>query len=163
STLAAVSHELNNMVQGVVVFTDGRSTEGSAQAFADLAQRTRSAHIPLFVVAVGEERPQVKVRIEGVRLPRQVQPEDKFRAVAEAAGVKLTEGDYAHKKWELGETKDGELKVRAVIPRHKLEIFPAKQHVSEVQELVVLKRPMRVLLFASAPMRDYQFLRTLLV
>src|SRR5207248_9542169 len=73
------------------------------------------------------------------------------------------EGDNAGKKWEIGETNEGELKFQALVPRHKLEVFADKEHRSDKFDLRVLKKPMRVLLFASAPMRDYQFVRTLLV
>src|SRR5262249_25114281 len=70
---------------------------------------------------------------------------------------------YAKKKWELAETRDSEWKIQARVPKHKQEIFAPKEHVTEKAELRVLKKPVRVLLFASAPMRDYQFVRTLLV
>jgi uncharacterized membrane protein len=249
SVKAIVDRELNNMVQGIVVFTDGRSTEGSPQAFRDLEARAKAAHIPIFVVVVGEERPQVRIDIVDLRVPEQIQPEDKFRAVVEvtgeglaekpvdvaleithtrrgpdgkeeklpiavvepedkkdlkktrdaislgdkltlkqrvqfdrsmpprvtveyqldaatlaaAAGVDLGSKDYAGKKWELAETKDGELNFRAVVARDKGEVFTQPQHVSEKAILRVIKKPLRVLLFASAPTRDYQFLRTFLV
>ena len=77
------------MLQGVIVFTDGRSTEGSAAAFDQLKEHARRDHIPLFVVAIGEERPQVKVEIADLRVPQQVQPDDKFPAVVEVTGEGL--------------------------------------------------------------------------
>ncbi|HZY85671.1 MAG TPA: hypothetical protein VFE78_12630 [Gemmataceae bacterium] len=251
SVLGAVNRELNGMVQGIVIFTDGRSTEGSPQAFKDLQERAKAARIPIFVVGVGSDRPQVKIEIVDLRVPQQVQPEDRFRAVvevrgdglpekqidvalelthtkkgkggkeeqlpilliepenkaapsekretidlgkrlllkppspakfdrsspprleaefpidaatlAEAAGKNLKEGDYARKKWEIAETKEGEFRFRAIVPKDKAEVFADKEHASDKSDLRVLKKPMRVLLFASAPMRDYQFVRTLLV
>jgi hypothetical protein len=247
SVLALLNREVNSMVQGVVVFTDGRSTVGTGQGLEDLQQRAKSAGIPVFVVGVGEERPQVRIEIVELRAPTQVQPEDKFRVLvevygegmqdkefnialdvtntkkgrggkeealpitlvevegkgsadkkpaevslgnkvtlhppsppkfdrstppraeveflidaptlAQAAGVTLPPG----KRFELGETKEGELKFRARVPKDKLEVFVAKEHVSDVVDLRIIKRPLRVLLFASAPTRDYQFIRTLLV
>ena len=252
SVLAAVNRELNNRVQGIVIFTDGRSTEGSPQAFAELAQRAEMAQIPIFVVAVGDDRPQVRIDIADLRVPQSVQPEDKFRAVvevtgeglpdqavpvelevthvkkgqgdkeellplvlvesqdkdasaaekraevvlgtkvtlrppaapkfdrstpprvtvefpidaaalAEAAGKgkELTEGDNANKKWVLGETREGELRFRARVPRNKLEVAARKETADA--RMTVLKRPLRVLLFASSATRDYQFLRSLLM
>jgi hypothetical protein len=247
SVLALLNREVNSRVQGVIVFTDGRSTISSGQNLEDLQQRAAAAQIPVFVVAVGEERPQVRVEIVELRSPGQVQPEDQFRVVAEvygegladkefdisldvtntkkikggkeedlpitlvepqdtskpdkkpeeinlgtkvtlrpaapakfdhsmppraeveflvdavtlarAAGATLPEG----RKYEIGETKEGELKFRARVPKAKLEVFPGKEHLSETADLRVIKRPLRVLLFASAPTRDYQFIRTLLV
>jgi hypothetical protein len=251
SVLSLVNRELNGRVQGIVVFTDGRSTEGSSQAFRDLEQRAAAAHIPVFVVGVGDERPPVRLEITDVRVPDQVQPEDKFRAVvevtgegldnpqvnvelevthtrkvgpgkeqalditlveaenpkdstqkrlqvglgkkltlrpaapavlaggpppratvefpidaqslAEAAHIDLSQGETAGKKWELGETKDGELHFVARVPRDKKESFQGAFHASEPSLVRVVKKPLRVLLFASAATRDYQFLRTLLV
>src|SRR5262249_55725517 len=80
-------------------------------------------------------------------------------ALAQAAGTTLPPG----KKFEIGETAEGELKFRARVPKDKREVFAAKDHVSDAADLRVIKRPLRVLLFASAPTRDYQFVRTLLV
>jgi hypothetical protein len=91
AALSLVNRELNGRVQGIVIFTDGRSTEGSPKAFEDIESRARAAHIPIFVVGIGEERPQVKIDIVDVRVPEQVQPEDKFRAVVELQGEGLPE------------------------------------------------------------------------
>src|SRR5581483_9149879 len=43
AALSAVNREINQMVQGIVLFSDGRSTEGSDQAFRDLEQRAKAA------------------------------------------------------------------------------------------------------------------------
>ena len=91
AVLTLVNRELNGRVQGIVIFTDGRSTEGSPKAFEDIEARAKAAHIPIFVVGIGEERPQVKIDIVDVRVPEQVQPEDKFRAVVELQGEGLAE------------------------------------------------------------------------
>lgn len=244
--LSTANREINNMLQGIVVFTDGRATEGSEQAYRDLEQRAKAARIPIFVVAVGDDRPQVRIDIADLRVPEQIQPEDKFRAVLEVAGEGLPEKDFdaylditsvrrtkdgkeepldivvveaddkaapgkkreeivlgrlitvpakakfdkstptpraevefqldaatlakaagrdlpTDRKWEVAETKDGELRFRARVPKDRLEIFEAKEHVSDAADLRVQKKPLRVLLFASAPTRDYQFIRTMLV
>jgi hypothetical protein len=267
SVLSVVNRELNNMVQGIIVVSDGRSTEGSPQAYRDIEARAKAAHIPVFVVGVGEERPHVKLEITDLRVPDLVQPEDKFRVVAEvtgegladqkvdvelkmghvhklpkgktptgkdkdltkddeellkislieaedkndptrkraelvladgkplvlkaagqpvfdrgtpprvtvefpidaaalaaAAGEDLTKGEFAGKKWEIAESaKDGEYRFVVRVPRDKMEAYAKDVHVSDPAPLHVVKKPLRVLLFASAPTRDYQFLRTLLV
>ena len=79
------------MLQGVVVFTDGRSTEGSSTGFDQLKEHARRDHVPIFVVAIGEERPQVKIEIADLRVPQQIQPDDKFPAVVEVTGEGLPE------------------------------------------------------------------------
>jgi hypothetical protein len=268
SVLAALNLHSGNRMQGVIVFTDGHSTEGSVEKLGEIQQTAKAANIPIFVVGVGEERPQVKLRIADVRTPDQVQPEDPFRVVvdvtgeglpkeevdltlevrhvrrnadgkeeeldvalaeansssddkkpgtkkpddkeppekrpllplgkrlelrptgpvvllpgerdplpratvelpidaktlAAAARIDLSAPEYAGKKYELAETNDGELRFIARVPRHKLEIFRDKVHVNDPPAAVrVIKKPLKVLLFASAPTRDYQFLRTLLV
>ncbi|HWG44607.1 MAG TPA: hypothetical protein VN688_17655 [Gemmataceae bacterium] len=91
AALSLLNRELNGRVQGLVLVTDGRSTEGSPKMFEDIEARAKAAHIPIFVVAVGEERPQVKIDIVDIRVPEQVQPEDKFRAVVELQGEGLPE------------------------------------------------------------------------
>ncbi len=252
ATLSLVNRELNGRVQGLVIITDGRSTEGSPRLFSEIETRAKSARIPIFVVGVGQERPQVKIDIVDVRVPEQVQPEDKFRAVVElqgeglpekpvkvflditytvkdkngkdtdldltlteqvdknnpdekrvklslgtkkltlepptpvkfdrssppratvefpidaetlakAAHVDLDSGDSAGKKWELSETGEGELRFRIRVPRDAQEAFASPFHVTEPSVLRVVKRPLRVLLFASSATRDYQFLRSILV
>ncbi|HTU19549.1 MAG TPA: hypothetical protein VMG10_15925 [Gemmataceae bacterium] len=89
AALSLVNRELNNRVQGIVIITDGRSTEGSPKMFGDIETRAKAARIPIFVVGVGQERPQVKIDVVDLRVPEQVQPEDKFRAVVEVQGEGL--------------------------------------------------------------------------
>jgi hypothetical protein len=57
---------------------------------------------------------------------------------------------------------EGTWEFRARVPRHRLEAFSKAEHESKrPARVVVQKRPLRVLLFAGGPNRDYQFLRTL--
>ncbi|HTU94182.1 MAG TPA: VWA domain-containing protein [Gemmataceae bacterium] len=252
AALSLVNRELNGRVQGIVIITDGRSTEGSPRMFAEIETRAKSARIPIFVVGVGQERPQIKIDIVDLRVPEQVQPEDAFRAVVElqgeglpdkpvkvfldithtvkdksgkdvdldlalteqidknnpdekrtklplgtkkltleaplpvkfdrsspprvtvefpidaaavakAAHIDLGSGDAAGKKWELSETGEGELRFRVRVPRDAQEAFASPFHITEPAILRVVKRPLRVLLFASSATRDYQFLRSILV
>lgn len=89
SLLAVLTRELNNRLQGIVVFTDGRNTEGSPTAFRELEARAKAARVPLFVVAVGEDRQKVKLEIVDARAPQQIQPEDKYRVKTEITGEGL--------------------------------------------------------------------------
>lgn len=117
SLLGIINKELNNRVQGVVVFTDGRNTEGSPTAFRELEARAKAARIPIFVVGVGEDRVKVKLEIVDIRAPQQIQPEDKFRVKTEITGEGLAGEkldvtlEITHTKLVKTKTKDKDGKV----------------------------------------------------
>jgi hypothetical protein len=232
SVLDVLKREGNNMVQGVVVFSDGRSTEDSPQAFKDLAEIARQKKIPIFAVRVGEDRPKIELEIADLRVPEQARPDDTFPVTVEVRAkglrsedvpvyldvyrpqandkgdgqtteilktletrVKLSErepiqgeakfvidpaefgeppgqGEGAAKLNEkaLSPTDKKQLLLRrgqwqfvARVPKDNREIFVAKEHKTEPAAVKVEQKPLRVLLFASAPTREYQFVRTLLV
>lgn len=58
---------------------------------------------------------------------------------------------------------EGEWKFVVRVPRDKREAFAGKEHVAPAVSVQMIKKPLRVLLVASGPTHDYQFLRTLLV
>jgi hypothetical protein len=233
SSLGLLTREINNMVQGLVLFTDGRSTQESPQAFRDLADRARRASIPVFVVAVGEDRIPVRIDIADARGPDVARPEDPFPVSIDVTGEGLANrevsiyldvykpgskpgkdtpfrtlekrvtfkpsqpprvqaefpispAEYGEVQPEKPEVKPGitpeekpEIKLGSKpgrpelaagdwlfvprVPRDRGEIFTAKEHTREPLVVKVVKRPMRVLLFASGPAHDYQFLRSLMV
>jgi von Willebrand factor type A domain len=253
AVLNTLKREMNNMVQGIVIFTDGRSTEGNSAVFEEVAERAKAAHIPIFVVGIGEERPQIRLEITDLRAPQQVQPEDKFHVVLEVTGEglageefpaaleltykrkkdngmeedldiylrekedkkdpkrqraeislgpkllltpekppkfdnsnpprveieytvdalalaaaaqkldALNQPEFKNKKWEIGETKDGEFHLQARVPKDKREIFADKEHKSDIVDLRVVKRPIRVLLFAGAASHDFQFVNNMFI
>jgi hypothetical protein len=220
SLTALVNREAANMVQGVVVFTDGRSNLGSDSAYRALTDRTAREKIPLFTVAVGEPRENVAITITDVQAPDRAPPDEQFKVQVEADGVGLGDAEVEVKlglympgrdpkkdapDHELTQTlkfqgdtspphglaefvvdpesedlpealtepskkvgrrrqlKEGQWAVVAKIARDKREVFQEPQHVSPVRPVQVLDRPLRVLLFASGPTREYQTLRTLLV
>lgn len=207
--LALLNREANNMLQGIVVVSDGRSTLYSTQAFDEVRARARKAKVPVFTVAVGEHRQPVAIRITDLQAPEQARPDDRFPVRVEIDGEGLPDKEVAvtlevtapggekkqalqkpakfsagaggppHAQVEfdvdaaqLGtpspETKkpelaEGEWVFRARIARDKREVFLDPEHVSEKATVQVVKKPLRVLLFAGAASRDYQFVRTLLV
>jgi hypothetical protein len=230
SSLALLTREMNNVVQGVVVFTDGRSTQGSPQAFRDLADRARRANIPVFVVAVGEDRQPVKIDIADARGPDMARPNDPFPINIDVNGEGLpgrdvtiyldvykpgqkpgkdepfktlekqetfkpaeppraqaefpiTPEDFGEVPADKPDEKPDEAKPGAKpeakptkpelaegewtfvprVPKDRAEAFDKKEHTREPVVVKVVRRPMRVLLFASAAMHDYQFIRTLMV
>jgi hypothetical protein len=197
-----VSREAARVLQGIVIISDGRSTVLSAQTLDDAKARAEKAKVPLFAVAVGEDRPQIRIRLTDLQAPEQVRPDDSFmvRALAEGEGLAAqpaditlditkpsgekqtikptTRGDpaaggllfrpgeppQAQADFEINQPGDeGEWKLTARIPRDKRETTPGPIHSSDPVTVHVVKRPLRVLLFAGAPSRDYQFLRSLLV
>lgn len=243
SLLTGFGREVNNMVQGIIIITDGRSTEGTPNALKELSERAGKAQIPLFVVGVGENREKIKIEFTDLRLPEHIRPEDRFRATVDVTGEGLTDKEvdisldvirYDRKsgqpdgeivlvetkpngeptgtevslgqkvtikpegkpkfrasspplaqaefpldaatvaKWagkeipegkkvEFKDDKEGELRFIARVPKDPREDFDKDEHRSDPAAVTVLKRPLRVLLFASGPLRDYQFVRTLLV
>jgi hypothetical protein len=61
------------------------------------------------------------------------------------------------------ELVEGEWKFVVRVPKDRREVFAGKEHVSDPAAVSVIKKPLRILLVAGGPMKDYQFLRTLLV
>ncbi len=208
SLLEIVNREANNKVQGLVVISDGRSTQYSAQAFTDLRTRARLADMRLLTVGVGDYRRPISIRIAGVQAPGQARPDDRFPVRVELEGDGLADkelvvfldvtspsgakqtlqkpfkfsagtGGPPHAQVEfdidaakLGaapggaakpELEEGSWSLVARIPKDKREIFFEKEHLSGKQVVQVVKKPLRVLLFAGAASRDYQFVRNLLI
>lgn len=89
SLKTAVERDAQNMVQGVIVFSDGRSNLGSDAAYAQLREKAGREKIPVFTVAVGEPRDTVGIVITEVQAPDQAPPDEPFKVVVEADGVGL--------------------------------------------------------------------------
>ncbi len=89
SLLALVNREAANMVQGIVVFTDGRSNLASDSAYAELRTRANREKIPLFTVAVGEDRVAAAIAVSDVQAPGNTPPDEPFKIVVEADGQNL--------------------------------------------------------------------------
>lgn len=218
----AINREAANMVQGVIVFTDGRSNLGSEAAFNELKERATREKIPVFTVAVGEPRENVAITITDLQAPDRVPPDEPFKVAVEADGVGLERqevdvklalymptrdpkkdaadyelaaklqfqpGDPPHGQVEFvidadklpehlteevkkedakragkrKQLKQGAWSMVARIPTDKREIYDKPEHVSSPRVVQVLESPLRILLWASGPTRDYQTLRTLLM
>lgn len=67
SVLAALSREEGNMVQGIVVFSDGRSTGGSETTLQQLRARAENKNIPVFTVVIGENVFIKNIRMTALR------------------------------------------------------------------------------------------------
>ncbi len=90
SLLGIGSAASGSMVRGMVVFSDGRSTEDSSGALSQLREQARVSNLPLIVVGIGEDRPVVRTEIADLRAPALVQPDDPFRLVMDVTGDGLS-------------------------------------------------------------------------
>jgi len=89
SVMAAVSRESSNMVQGIIVFSDGRSNLGTDTAYTDLRDRAGREKIPIFTIGVGEDRQTAAVAITDVQAPDSAPIDEAWKIIVEADGVNL--------------------------------------------------------------------------
>jgi hypothetical protein len=111
SLLALVNRETGNMVQGIVVFSDGQSNLGSESAVQELRVRASREKIPVFTVAVGSEQKTVAVRITDVQAPDQTPPNEPFKVIIEQDGDGLV-GQKAQIFLEIQLPKEGTPPIR---------------------------------------------------
>lgn len=218
SLTALVTREAANMVQGVVVFTDGRSNLASDSAYAELRTRAAREKIPLFTVAVGEDRQAASIAVSDVQAPDNAPPDEPFKIIVEADAQNLANtetdvyldlflpnrdpksappdhtlsgkltflpGDPPHGQTEFvvdpaklpdnlttdpkegtgkkRQLKEGPWTARARIPKHRLEVFGEPEHVRDRPAIQVTRKPLRILMWASGPGREYQQLKNVLV
>jgi hypothetical protein len=199
SILSAFNRESNNMLQGIIVFSDGRNTQISNQTLEELRIRTAKAKVPIFTVGVGDYRQPINIRIASLQAPDQARPDDKFPVRLDIEGEGLAgqpvdasleitnpngdkislkpnlpmgempvfkpgEPPHVQVEFEIDKPElEGEWKMFARVPKDKRETKDVKEHVSETASVQVVKKPLRILLFAGAPTHEYQFARTLFV
>ncbi len=223
SLMTAVNRESSNMVQGIVVFSDGRSNLGSDSAIGELRDRATKEKIPIFTIAVGEKRENVEIVITDLASPDSTQPDEPQKILVEVDGkglqnqtmtvfldlylpgkdpkvekepthrmskeITFAPGDPPHALAEFTldsdelakdptgkeliepskkvgrnfQLKTGAFQLQAKVARDKREIFADEFHVSPIRTMQVEDKPVRVLMIASGPNREYQTLRTLLV
>jgi hypothetical protein len=222
SLLALVNREAPNMVQGIVVVSDGRSNLGSQSSIAEMRERAAREKIPVFTITVGEARENIAIAITDLQVPDRTQPEEPTKLTVGVQGIGLANQSvpvrlglylpgidpkkndpsfeivkdvkFAPGEPPLGEIeftldadelakdergralvedskkvgrskqlKSGAWQIVAKVARDKREVFAEPDHLSPVRTMQVIDKPIRVLLFASGPSREYQTLRTLLV
>ncbi len=199
SVLAALNRESSQMLQGIIVVSDGRSTQRATHAVEEVQRRSEATKIPIFTIGVGEHRQPIEIAITNLLAPDQARPEDKFPVRVDVEGKGLAgqalsvtlevtkpngetfklepktkpgevptfrpgEPPHAQVEFEIDKPEiEGEWKLVAKVPADKREIFASKEHVSEPATVHVVKKPIRVLLFAGGPTKDYQFARALFV
>ena len=89
SVTAAVNRESANMVQGIIVFSDGRSNLGSDSGYTELRDRASREKIPIFTIGVGEDRQTVSIAITDVQAPSEAPIDEAWKVIVEADGVNL--------------------------------------------------------------------------
>jgi hypothetical protein len=178
-----------NPLAGIVVFTDGGQNAGENPQ--TLLANSNPSSVPIYTVGIGSARVRSSVRIADFAAPSRVFPDDRFdvtttvqatnmkdRTIAVSLYSRSGEGPAAAEKLEATERvrlgDDGQLRsVKFVLPpaaigRHiyvaRLEKLADDDDLkdNEAQGAVdVAAQQMRVLLFASGPARDYQYVRNL--
>jgi hypothetical protein len=90
SLLALVNRESGNMVQGMIVFSDGQSNLGNDAVLQDLRIRSTREQIPIFTIGIGSERKSINVRITDVQAPELTPPDEPWKVIVEQDGEGLT-------------------------------------------------------------------------
>ena len=111
SLLALVNRESGNMVQALIVLSDGRSNLGSDSAYRQLQERAEREKVPIFTIAVGEARDVVGITITDLQAPDRTPPDEAFRIVVEADGVGLVD-------------KEVQVRLGLYLPGHDIKANP---------------------------------------
>lgn len=130
SVRAAVDRESANMVQGLIVLSDGRSNLGSESSYLELRDRAAREKIPVFTVAVGEDRERVAIAVTDVQAPDSAPIDEAWKIVVEADGYNLAnkEVEVVLDLYAPGNTPDKDRDVKGLTPnetfRQKLVFAP---------------------------------------
>jgi len=103
SVRAAFESERRNRLEGIIVFSDGRSNVGADAragkgqeenfinpAIEDLYRQSKKDNIPIISVGIGQVRVIKKVRITDLQAPDQTVPDDAYKILVEIDGENLT-------------------------------------------------------------------------
>ena len=162
---------------GIIMITDGGHNSGrSLDSPLETAERLR---IPIYSIGVGQTYPPLNYRVGVINLPDRIVPNDPFivKVPVEMTGgnnatvtIELTLNDTKVESKEIAFVNEGTVEtsfnVRITEPgTHRLtvEVIPPQEdHIPEDNrqqiEVGVVARKDRILLFASTPTRDYQFM-----
>jgi len=89
SVSAAIDRESANMVQGVIVFSDMRSNLASDSEYRELRKLAKDKNIPVFTIAVGEDRQNSSINISDVQADDVMSPDEGGKVSVEADGSNL--------------------------------------------------------------------------
>lgn len=184
-----LAEQRNAPLAGIVLLSDGGQNAGPpAESALELA---REANVPIFPVGVGSPDRPVNVRVYELEAPERAHPGDPYSVTGliqaqglsgqaitaelyvgtpgtdgkeELAGTQQVvlgrDGEVVPAKFQLTPTGTGRrrLSLRLRAPRSDHNPDDNRRDT----EIEIVDRKLRVLLFAGGPLRDYQFLRTLL-
>jgi hypothetical protein len=182
-----LDEERHQPLSGIVVFSDGQHNAGVDPLEA--AQLAARASVPIYTVGLGSDRPPANVRVSDVAAPARAYPGDQYGvtvyvqaqgmagrtvtvevlsrpASASAAEEQLeaaqqvllgADGEVLPVRFELVPAQPGRvtLAARVVAPREDRHAADNRQEA----DVEIVDRQTRVLLFAGAASREYQFLR----
>jgi hypothetical protein len=83
-------------LQGVILFSDGRPTAGSAQDVSEALTVAKRENVPVFTVGLGQLQTIANLRLVDVLAPTRVQPEDDFPVRVALEGDNLPAGQSAN-------------------------------------------------------------------
>lgn len=185
-----LDEERHQPLAGIVVFTDGQHNAGLDPLAA--AQQAARNGIPIYTVGLGSDRPPANVRVSDLAAPARAYPGDQYAvtvfiqaqgmagrtvtvellsrpAAAPAAEEQLEssqqvllggDGEVLPVRFELVPSQSGRrtLAARVAAPIEDRNPTDDRQEA----DVEIVDRQTRVLLFAGAASREYQFLRNLL-
>ena len=172
-----LQRERGQPLAGIVLISDGGQNAGrSLDSPLETADRLR---IPIYTIGVGQTHPPLNYRVGVMNLPNRVVPNDPFIV---KVPVEMTGGENSIVSVELSlddtkiESKDVTFSVDGTIEtsfniripkpgvyRLTVEVIPPQEDTMpednrQQTEINVVDRKDRILIFASSPSRDYQFI-----
>ncbi|MFT3882557.1 MAG: VWA domain-containing protein [Gemmatales bacterium] len=79
-------------LQGVIIFSDGKSTAGSSQDLNDAVSVAKKENVPVFTVGMGAAQTIPNLRLVDVLTPHRVQPDDDFPVRVAIEGENVASG-----------------------------------------------------------------------
>ena len=84
--------ESGNLVQALVIVSDGRNNAGASQDITEAINLAKKSKIPIFTVGIGQHRETLNLRLADVLAPGRTQPEDEWPARVVVEGENLPKG-----------------------------------------------------------------------
>ena len=165
SALRLLESDKDPLVQGLVIITDGRSTEGEPASLDRLREVAASRSVPVVVIGVGRESTAKRTRtdIVDLRVPSTVEPDDRFRVAFEAigegrAGEALVAGEAElalSRIRRLPDGKEEELDIEIVEPLPPIEKgVPRQETDTENRKRIALGKRITLPLSGDMPRFD---------